>query len=348
MVTVLWILLLLAAGALLTLAPRWGLLEQWRRRRRLRDRTLYEDALKHLHEQLRKQQPATIESLAGVLRLSQKKLVGLIARLTARGAIRTSEGGYRLTAEGERSALKVVRAHRLWERYLADEAGLPLGEVHGVADRVEHTLTPERLDALEAHLGHPQRDPHGDPIPRADGTVAALGAVPLTDWPTREKAYIIHVEDEPEFVLNQILELGLTPGTALRILERTPEGMIVSDGEQEYTITPAVAANIHVRATPVLRQRPPGAITLAELKDGEAEVVGIAPNFRGFARRRLLDMGLTPGARIQVELSNAFGDPRAYRVRGTVIALRREQASLIWIRPLDKRSLVENSEVALP
>jgi Fe2+ transport system protein FeoA len=80
-------------------------------------------------------------------------------------------------------------------------------------------------------------------------------------------------------------------------------------------------------------EKTPDAIPLSRLPQGqEAEVVEIDPSVQGFTRRRFLDLGLTPGARVVPELSNFFGDPRAYRLRGTLIALRQDQAEKIWVR----------------
>ena len=81
----------------------------------------------------------------------------------------------RITPEGERRALELIRAHRLWERYLADKEGLPLTALHDEAMRREHLTTPEQLDELDRELGHPQFDPHGDPIPTRDGRDAGFG-----------------------------------------------------------------------------------------------------------------------------------------------------------------------------
>lgn len=110
---------------------------------------------------------------------------------------------------------------------------------------------------------------------------------------------------------------------------------MLSDGENEYRLAPAVAANIYVvEAAPAEGQ--PSLLTLDRLPQGqEAEVVQIDETVQGFTRRRFLDLGLTPGARVMPELTNFFGDPRAYRVRGTLIALRRDQAEKIWVRVND-------------
>ena len=98
-------------------------------------------------------------------------------------------------------------------------------------------------------------------------------------------------------------------------------------------LAPAVAANVHVAASAVTPTAEEGSVPLSSLADGQsAEVVAIDEACQGFTRRRFLDLGLTPGTAVQPELSNAFGDPRAYRIRGTLIALRRDQASLIHVR----------------
>lgn len=329
---VFWVVVLAGATAGIILFC-WNLFRRWKRWRDAHTHTRFQDALKHLLAISQRGQPGTSESLAGALGLSHRSMIDLVARMEAQGVVQSSHGAIELTPEGRGQAVQVVRAHRLLERYLADEAGVPLSKIHGVAERAEHALTTENMDELEAHLGHPLRDPHGDPIPTADGTVTPLGAVPLTDWPANSQAHIVHVEDEPETVFRQILERGLEPGAAIRVLESAPESLLVTDGKREHRLPPVIAANIHVRAAPVEPRQPEGTVPLTDLPGGTvAEVVALDPHFRGFARRRLLDLGLTPGARVSAELTNAFGDPRAYRVRGTVVALRKDQAKYVWVR----------------
>lgn len=328
-----WILIALGAMLALTFWPCFGLLARWRGWRALRQRVLFEDVLKHLATCEHSGRDATIESLAGILRLRQKRLLRIIARMEAAGLLHADGPALHLTPEAKHWALRVVRAHRLWERYLADEAGLPIGKLHHVAEQVEHRLTPEDLDALDAHLGHPPTDPHGDPIPSAAGTVTPLEAVPLADWPVDQPAQVVHVEDEPNVIFKQILAEGFRPGTMVRVLERRPAHLLITDGQAEHLLTPVVAANIHVAKPLEAPGRPADLMRLADLEDGEeAEVTALDPECRGFSRRRLLDLGLTPGAQVRVELSPVFGDPRAVRVRGTLLALRKEQAAQIWIR----------------
>lgn len=338
MANLLWVLLLAAAAAV-ALAPRWGLVTRYRLWRQQRRRRQLEDALKHLLNLSQRGQSGSPESLAGALALTRNDIVDLITRMEMRQLIHSTAGAIELTPDGERWALQIVRAHRLWERYLADETGMDLARVHGVAERAEHRLSQESLDVLEAHLGHPTHDPHGDPIPRADGSLEDLEAVSLTDWESAGKAHIVHIEDEPEIILRQILALGLKPGDPIRVLEREPDHIVVAHQGYEHRLAPVVAANIQVRAAPLTPARPHDATALADLPGGrEADVVAIDSQFRGFARRRLLDMGLTPGARVAVALENAFGDPRAYRIRGTLVALRRDQARFVWVRPVTEEA----------
>lgn len=329
------VLIAVLAAVLATFWPRGGFISQARRWLAFREKTRVEDALKHLLASEHRGRLASPDSLAGALGLHPRRLLGLIRRMEAAGLVVSQSGGLVLTADGERLALHVVRAHRLWERYLADEAGMSMSLLHRAAERAEHHLTAEALDALDAHLGHPQHDPHGDPIPAADGRVSPVQAIPLTDWPPDEPARIVHLEDEPEIILKQIVAEGLRPGMTLRILESGPDRIVLSDGREEHRLAPAVAANIQVAAPEEDAGRPAGAIRLADLPlHREAQVLALDPGCRGFVRRRLLDLGLTPGTRVRTEMTSPVGDPRAVRVRGTVIALRREQARDIWVMPI--------------
>ncbi len=315
--------------------PRHGLraiLSGWLEARRRRE---IEDALKHLLSREQQGRHASPESLAGTLQISRAAALRLIARMEAQGLLQTRGRELHLTPDGERWAIHVVRAHRLLERYLADEARLPLEKVHREAERREHRLTPADLDRMAAALGHPRFDPHGDPIPTPGAPPLPDRGTPITAWPTDTPARVVHLEDEPPLAYAQLLAAGVRLGQVVRVLESAPQRLVLSDGEQEIRLAPAVAANVYVEPVPEAVPRPADAIPLAQLPDGqEALVLALDPAVQGFTRRRLLDMGLTPGARVRPELRPFFGDPRAYRVRGTLIALRRDQAAAILVRPL--------------
>jgi DtxR family Mn-dependent transcriptional regulator len=310
-----------------------------------RRRTRIEDALKHLFDQQYRGRHGSFASLSGLLRLSDRSLMQLLAQMQHQGLVVARGQEFELTPEGERVARQIVRAHRLLERYFADEARLPLRQVHAAAERREHTLTSDQIDALAASLGHPRLDPHGDPIPGRDGQIAPPGDTPVTDWTPDKFGRITHLEDEPPLAYAQILAEGLRVGQIVRILESTPERIVLTDGDHEYRLAPAVAANVFV--APAAAPAASDIVTLADLKRGEpAEVVGLDVNCQGFSRRRLMDLGFTPGARLEPVLDTFAGDPRAYRVRGTLVALRGDQAAQVFVRHVNAADEPARKEAA--
>ena len=330
-----WLVLLVVVVAVIVLIPRYGAYAQYRDWRKARQREQVEDALKHLLDREQGGRFASPESLAGTLNLSRVKVTQLITDMESQGLLETHGSQVHLTPEGERWAMHIVRAHRLWERYLVDEARMPLNRIHGEAHKREHSMTEAQLNEMEAALGHPTRDPHGDPIPSREGKMPTVEVMPLTDWQDTGPARIVHIEDEPAIAFDQILATGLRLGQTVRILERTPQRIVLSDGENEYRLAPTIAANVGVAPLSTSEGAKANAIPLAELTtDQRAEIVQLDDAVQGFTRRRFLDLGLTPGTTIYPELGNFFGDPRAYRVRGTLIALRQDQAAQIWVKPV--------------
>jgi DtxR family Mn-dependent transcriptional regulator len=327
-----WILIVILLLVAIFL-PRFGLHTAFQRRRARQERERVEDALKHLLERQREGRYASPESLSGFLGMPRARIASLIESMEMQGLLETRGAALHLTPDGERWGLHVVRAHRLWERFLADEARMPLSQIHVEAHRREHHLSEAQLNELDAALGHPTRDPHGDAIPNRTGFLPASDVTPLTAWPYTEPGRIVHLEDEPAIAYEQILAGGLKLGQTIRILERTRECIVLSDGDHEYRLAPAIASNIHLSPLPQEQLLKQEAVPLSEVEHNQrAEIVLLDDAVQGFTRRRLLDLGLTPGTRIYPELQNSFGDPRGYRVRGTLIALRKEQAGKIWVR----------------
>lgn len=335
----LWIFVWILVGVLLIFTPRWGALARWRGWRAAVESERLQDALKLLLDEQWQLHHTSLSDLSARLRLSDRAGLRLVSRMQAQGLLQQSGSELRLTPEGRQAALQIVRAHRLLERYLATEARMPLDQVHRQAHHLEHTLSASQVDQLDADLGYPRRDPHGDPIPGPGGELPAAEGVPLTAFALDRPARIVHLEDEPPLAYAQILAEGLRLGQAVRLLEVTPQRCLLTDGETEYRLAPAVAANVFVEALPQPAPQQAGLVTLDALSvNRKGEIVALDDACQGFTRRRFLDLGLTPGAEIYPELSNAFGDPRAYRVRGTLIALRRDQAAQVWVRPLNGAS----------
>ncbi len=218
----------------------------------------------------------------------------------------------RITPSGERRALELIRAHRLWERYLADKEGLPLTALHNEAMRREHLATPEQVEALAQELGNPQFDPHGDPIPSAAGVMPpqAEEGVPLTRYPIHRVARIVHVEDEPPALFSQLALLGLTPGAQVEIDERMPAQVLVWSGRQRYTLAPAAAERVFVV------DAPPERMPLSEMEVGQAGRVVSVGEGAGQAGRLGLQ-GLQAGAEVSAVGADPLGEPVRYRVDGS-------------------------------
>jgi DtxR family Mn-dependent transcriptional regulator len=328
-----------AAGALLFWPVR-GVVPRWRRARRLNDRVLAEDALKHIAKRDIAGGPATLHGVAGALGVSPDTAAGIVERLQAAGWVtNTDAGDLQPTEAGREVAMHVVRVHRLWESYLAEETGYGERDWHDLAEIQEHALDAEAADALAMRLGDPRYDPHGDPIPDAAGELRHHGGRPLTGLPAGAMARIVHVEDEPETVYGVLVELGMHPGQVVSVEEATPALVVIRTEGHTLSLGPAAAANLSVipieagggEGWPAGEPDLEGTIELCDLATGEAAVVHwISPRCHGAERRRLMDLGVLPGTPIRAELDGPSGDPRAYVVRGALIALRADTAQ--WIR----------------
>jgi DtxR family Mn-dependent transcriptional regulator len=323
----------------LALFVRKRVLRRGRRGRERQRRILIEDALKHVHVSQHRGSTATPESLAGALNLPRRQAVDLVGSMESARLVRATGGGILLTATGHALALQVIRAHRIWERYLTDEVGAPLPDIHTMAEAREHELSANQVDALDAHLGHPRYDPHGDPIPTAAGDLAPREATPLTEWPPNRPGRIAHIEDEPPSVFAQILSEGLLPGIDVEVLDGDGGALHLRTSTHECWLPRVVAAGILVSSTvPESKAEPLSALPVG------ARAVVAALKCQGLVRRRFMDLGLTPGAVVRAIMSSALGDPVAYEVRGTLVALRADQAAQILVRPLAGERAAEAPE----
>ncbi len=120
--------------------------------------------------------------------------------------------GVRLTDEGERLALKIIRRHRLWEVFLVEKLGFGWDEVHSMAEELEHIRSDELVERLDAFLNNPQFDPHGDPIPTVAGEMPATGYRKLSDVMTGERVRIMGVLEHSAEFLQHLVRSGLTLG----------------------------------------------------------------------------------------------------------------------------------------
>ena len=312
--------------------PKSGLYDILKKARMNSERVLLEDALKFLFDCEYKNIACSLNSVAGNLGISADRATKILDRLRAMGLIAMKEQALELTDTGRSYALRIIRVHRIWERYLADETSVGSLEWHGEADRREHLMSPEAADALAAQMGNPVFDPHGDPIPSAKGELPAHKGQPLSQLQEGDIARIVHIEDEPNTIYQQLVALGLYPGMQVYVLDIT-DGKITfaADGE-ECVLTSLFASSITVEIVPDKVPVTARHDLLSSLQIGEkAAIAGISPNLRGQQRRRLMDLGIVPGTLVSAEIKSASGDPVGYRIMGTTIGIRKSQADLIFI-----------------
>lgn len=127
-----------------------------------------------------------------------------------------------LTPAGEKIALSILRKHRLWETFLCNKLNFSWDEVHEVAEQLEHIQSQKLIDKMDEFLGFPEYDPHGDPIPKANGELPASRAIPLADMPENVSCKMVAVNDASSAFLQQLKRFNLEIGTVLTITERMP------------------------------------------------------------------------------------------------------------------------------
>lgn len=187
--------------------------------------------------------------IAQALDVSPGTVTGMLKTLSeAELATYTPYEGARLTPGGQRLALKVLRRHRLVELFLAQTLRMPWDEVHEEAENMEHAVSDRLVDRIEAHLGFPAVDPHGDPIPRADGSVAETQGTPLSECARGQRFRIVRVVDQDPAFLRYLTECGVDLGTEGALTENRPEAgaLLFRSGDQTVALGRDAAGKVLV------------------------------------------------------------------------------------------------------
>ena len=212
-----------------------------------------EDYLKAIYELAQSEgEPVSTSSIAEHLGVTPPTVTSMMEKLAEREFVtREKYRGVELTTEGETVALEVIRHHRLLETYLAEQLDYDWADVHEEADRLEHHISEEFERRVAEQLDNPTVDPHGDPIPNdalepldhsAEGT--------LSDHTEGDWLVVRRVSDRNREELSYLQEVGITPGTQLRVTEVAPIGVVTVtlDSGEQVSISDAVAASIRVEA----------------------------------------------------------------------------------------------------
>src|SRR6266700_3180332 len=193
-----------------------------------------------------------LQSLEPTGQLSDATVTQLFKWLADRGYVRyTPYHGVELTETGQAMATELVRRHRLLELFLVRVMGFPLDEVDAEAEQVEHAISDAFVERMDALLGHPTEDPHGDPIPNNVGGVVVPISQPLSTVLPGQQVIVQRVSDDNPDLLRYLASLGLIPGALVQVETVAPFGGVytVRIGEQTHAIGDTVTQAVLVRPT---------------------------------------------------------------------------------------------------
>ena len=194
---------------------------------------------------------ASTKDIAERLLIAPPSVTNMFVRLREMGFVEYERyRGVSLTERGREEALRLVRRHRLIETFLLQHLGYSWDEVHEEAERLEHAVSDGFTERLAEYLGHPDQDPHGDPIPAADGTIQPDYSFPVSEAAPGQRIRISKVGDDPS-TLDYLGERGLVPGRLLCVREvRDLDGVVTVEDEDggAHTLGEPLARAVYVRA----------------------------------------------------------------------------------------------------
>jgi len=197
---------------------------------------------------------ASTKGVAARLSVSPASVSNMFARLQEMGLVRYERyRGATLTERGRKEALRLVRRHRLIEIFLLEHLGYDWQEVHEEAERLEHAVSDAFTERLAALLGHPDHDPHGDPIPSAEGALEVDDSFALSHAASGQRLRISKVRDEDAAMLDYLGDRKLVPGRRLKVREvRSLDGVVIVEDEDEevFALGEPLARSIFVENDP--------------------------------------------------------------------------------------------------
>jgi len=210
-----------------------------------------QDYLKHIYELTEHGEAATTNALARRMKISAPSVTGMIQKLaSARPALveYQKHQGVTLTREGRRAALEVIRHHRLLEAWLVQTLGYSWDEVHEEAERLEHVISEDFEQRIAAAMGHPDRDPHGEPIPTADLKMPLDDSAPLSSLRPGAAATIKRVAASDTELLRYLEDLGLVPGAGIEVKDYSPfdHNLTIKAGRKSFVLGLSITSKIFV------------------------------------------------------------------------------------------------------
>ncbi|HWI21540.1 MAG TPA: metal-dependent transcriptional regulator [Baekduia sp.] len=197
----------------------------------------------------RKKGAVTTNAIAERMEVTAASASSMVKKLAGLGLVRHAPyRGVELTPRGLEVALEVIRHHRLLERYLAEELGVPWDRVHDEAEVLEHVLSEELEELIAAKLGHPTHDPHGDPIPSRDLVIDERDTVSLQSLDAGSNGVFTRISDSDPAMLRWLAERGIAPGDSFKIVDKQPFGgpVFAQFGQTTHALGGELAAAMRV------------------------------------------------------------------------------------------------------
>jgi DtxR family transcriptional regulator, Mn-dependent transcriptional regulator len=208
----------------------------------------YIKAIFHLQQA---DETVTTNELAAELKAKPASITDMMKKLKVKKLLHYQPyQGFKLSAEGTKVALGIIRRHRLWEYFLSEKLKFSWDEVHDVAEQLEHVSSKKLIDKLDEYLGFPRTDPHGDPIPDANGRIEIIEKVCITALSANEPAVVCSVSNQSAQVLELLEHKGIGIGTRLEVKRKFDfdNSMEIKIGRQpSFSISEQLAKNIYVK-----------------------------------------------------------------------------------------------------
>lgn len=206
----------------------------------------YLKTIYHLSEETNK--PVSTNAVADMLATKAASATDMIQKLAAKGfASYYKYKGVKLTSKGSKEALRVVRKHRLWEVFLVKKLHFKWDEVHEIAEQLEHIKSSQLIERLDEHLEYPKFDPHGDPIPNANGEVESIPTTTLNMLKPGDKCRVVCAKDSSSDLLTYLDKIDISLGAQLEVTDfHTFDGSfsIQVEGSNPVTLSSKVTENI--------------------------------------------------------------------------------------------------------
>ncbi|MFA8300756.1 MAG: DtxR family transcriptional regulator [Hyphomicrobiales bacterium] len=267
---------------------------------------------------------ASASEIARHLDISNAAVTDMSRNLSSKGLIIYEK--YKnliLTKTGADIAIRTIRRHRLWETFLKEVLDVPIDKVHDEAESLEHHMSEYLMDKIDGYLGFPDFDPHGDPIPDSKGEFPDCSDfIQLSDIDEEQTYKITRIEHHRIDILLKLRSLNLLPGERISFIRRFDDdgSLVLKTSKEKVIVEPWLFDKVMVKPLK----------SLFDIKVNESAIIEdvVAEKYQ---KRRFLDLGFVKGTSVSKVMKAPSGDPCSYEIRGTVIALRNDEASKILI-----------------